>query len=233
MLNLIRGEFKKFRMGKYMMSSIIACLVLLGLNILMMSSSYSYGEVFMESYTEFFMMIDALVKLTYIVFASTIFSKLIIEEFNNKTINIMFMYPISRRKIMAAKLCIGLVFMVVSMAIAYIVISTVSIWCNSRWHVIPAKLTSDILLHTSVSYIFSMIITALASLGAFFIGLKKRSISAANITAIIIGAILSSVSSETTVEALVIRSLIVGGIVLIIDIIGFKYIFKEIETGDL
>ncbi|MEE1071274.1 MAG: ABC transporter permease [Cellulosilyticum sp.] len=233
MLNLIRGEFKKFRMGKYMMSSIIACLVLLGLNLLMMSTSYADGEVFVADYTEFFMMTDALVKLTYIVFASTIFSKLIIEEFNSKTINIMFMYPISRKKIMAAKLCIGLIFTVVSMAIAYIVISTVCFWCNSRWHVIPGVLTNDILLDGSMSCGFSIIITALASLGAFFVGLTKRSISAANVTAIIIGVVLCSVSSETTREALFMRSLIVGGIVLIIDIIGCKYIFKEIETGDL
>ncbi|MET3207963.1 UNVERIFIED_CONTAM: hypothetical protein ABIC26_000899 [Paenibacillus sp. PvR008] len=46
---------------------------------------------------------DYLVRATFIIFASVLLCRFIVSEFTFKSINILFMYPIDRKKLMVAK----------------------------------------------------------------------------------------------------------------------------------
>ena len=68
------------------------------------------GAFLFINYPESFLVIDTFVRGTFIIFAATLISELIISEFKDKTITVLFMYPISRKKLMAAKLLVIMLF---------------------------------------------------------------------------------------------------------------------------
>ena len=51
-------------------------------------------------------MASSIVRATFIIFGAVLIAKLIIDEYKNKTILLMFSYPINRKKIMISKLAI-------------------------------------------------------------------------------------------------------------------------------
>ncbi|MDI3410257.1 ABC transporter permease subunit [Bacillus sonorensis] len=50
------------------------------------------------------LLLGTFVRSVFIVFAGVLIAKLIIGEYKNRTITVMFTYPVSRKKLMAAKL---------------------------------------------------------------------------------------------------------------------------------
>ena len=59
------------------------------------------------------------------IFASTLIAKLIIGEYKFKTITLAFMYPISRKKLMVAKLAIVMLFTFSMIIISNALITTI------------------------------------------------------------------------------------------------------------
>ncbi len=104
MLNLIKLEIKKFKLKDTIKGVIIANIILLSIMCIMLWQTKIGSEIPVKDFGELLLMSDTLIRATFIIYASTILSKLVIEEFKNKTINLMFTYPISRRKILVAKL---------------------------------------------------------------------------------------------------------------------------------
>ncbi|MBD5072404.1 ABC transporter permease subunit, partial [Xanthomonas citri pv. citri] len=76
--------------------------------------------------------------------------KLVISEYKNKTILVMFTYPISRKKLLTAKLMIagGLTF--ITILLSNILIAAGFFWLNSICHFIPGELTSEIISQQAV-----------------------------------------------------------------------------------
>ncbi|WP_254610001.1 MULTISPECIES: hypothetical protein [unclassified Bacillus (in: firmicutes)] len=54
------------------------------------------GEL--DSYDSAFQFIDRFSRGVFMIFGASLITKFIIQEFQNKTITVMFMYPINRKK---------------------------------------------------------------------------------------------------------------------------------------
>src|SRR4029453_6249509 len=79
--------------------SVIAANILIGLWVI--TSLPNEG---VNSNVEAFYSIRSYVELTFIVFTSVLMSKLILDEYKNRTISVLFTYPIPRSRIIFAKL---------------------------------------------------------------------------------------------------------------------------------
>ena len=79
----------------------------------------------LENYEVALSVIDSFVRAVFIIFASTLIAKLIIGEYKFKTITLAFMYPISRKKLMVAKLAIVMLFTFSMIIISNALITTI------------------------------------------------------------------------------------------------------------
>ncbi len=123
MLKLIRLEWKKHNIGKQIRIAVITTALLM-LFVLMTARELETSET-VEAYGK--SMLDAAVALfvhmSYMVFTGVMIAGYIVGAYEKKTINLMFSYPISRAKIIMAKVLAVWIFdfaaMVISKALLY------------------------------------------------------------------------------------------------------------------
>ncbi|MFG6345403.1 MAG: ABC transporter permease [Lachnospiraceae bacterium] len=185
MMKLIRLEWKKNNILKYIRNAVITTTVLL-VFILMAARELetketveSYGKGMLDSSVGLF------VHMSYIIFTGVMIAAYIVGAYEKKTMNLMFSYPIKRRKIILAKVSAVWIFnflaMVVSKAVLYLAliltksftgITAVGIQAGKPSFWLEAVLSSAAMV--SISFI------------ALPIGLKMKSSRAAIVASVII-----------------------------------------------
>lgn len=111
MRNLMKLEMKKYKIGGYIRGAVIASAI-----ILLFMLFVSFVQKVEEGIPAFTNLLEAfdfsvtIVRSTFIVFAAVLLSRFVIEEFRSKSITVLFMYPISRKRLIAAKLAIVVIF---------------------------------------------------------------------------------------------------------------------------
>ena len=90
-------------MGWYIRGALIANVIIMGFMWLISYSEKADGGVSFQSTDEAFLIIGTFDRAVFIVFGAVLIVKLVISEYKNKTILVMFTYPISRKKLLTAK----------------------------------------------------------------------------------------------------------------------------------
>lgn len=103
MLKLIRMEWKTNRIGKYIRNAMILTASLLAFSMLVGAELDRdvppvYGKSMLIAGVDLFS------HMGYIIFTGVMLAVFITGAYENRTINLLFSYPIKRRKILAAKL---------------------------------------------------------------------------------------------------------------------------------
>lgn len=192
MLNLMRLEMKKFKLGSYILGGIIANFVILGFMLLIMFVSKVEGSTDFENYPEAIGVIDSFVRATFIIFAATLISKLIIGEFKNKTITTLFMYPINRKKLIAAKVIIVFLFTFSFIVISNVFVTTIFCFVSENFQLLPDTLTASMITSRIPSVFMNAIAASGMSLIPLYFGMKKYSISATIISSILLVTVIAS-----------------------------------------
>lgn len=98
MLQLMKLEMKKFKLGWYVKGTIIANILMVALLFFVGYVSQIEGGLELRNSQMMLLMASTMVRGTFIVFAGVLIAKLVIEEYKNRTILLMFSYPINRKK---------------------------------------------------------------------------------------------------------------------------------------
>lgn len=224
MFKLMKLEMKKFKVAGYIKSAIIANLVIIGIMIAGILISKSEGEAILNNYNFAFQMVDSSVKATFIIFASVLLAKLIIEEYRNGTIALLFMYPINRKKLIVGKLIIVLIFTFVAIFLSNIFIDGTLIAINSFANFIPDELTKETLSNTIVLINTSAVTSAFMSLIPLYFGMKKKSVPTTIISSILIVSVMCSNANGFTLSSIIIIPIILSLIGAFIAYLSFKNI---------
>lgn len=110
LLKLIRLEWRKHRFARNFVGAGIAIVSILLFMIMIGVTDFGAEDYAFADYQGAFMLIDTFSRAVFIIFAGSLISKLIISEYRDKTMNVMFTYPIKRHKIIAAKLILVFIF---------------------------------------------------------------------------------------------------------------------------
>ncbi len=192
MLKLIRLEMRKIKLGAYIRGALIANLAMIGTVFIILVGSKSEGEVAFENYNFAFMIIGTLVRGTFIVFASVMLSRLVIEEYKTGTITLLFMYPINRKKLIWAKLIIITVFTFISTLFTNIMMDFALILINSVYEFVPDNLTKEMLINNFISVSMNSLTSTCMALIPLYFGMKKKSAPVTIISSLLIVAIVCS-----------------------------------------
>ncbi|MCX7571836.1 ABC transporter permease [Tumebacillus sp. DT12] len=190
MLKLIKLEMRKFRIMSYIRAAMIANVVILGLICFISLNTEAKDEMLFSSYDMVFSIIDTLVRGTYIVFASVLISRLVIDEFRERSITVLFMYPIPRKKLIAAKLLVVVLFTLVADLAANLFVGFGFAVLNLFTSVIPESLTWSVAAKSLLTVVMSALATSFLSLIPLYFGMRKHSGAATIVSSLIVVALV-------------------------------------------
>lgn len=231
MLQLIKLELKKGRFGSYLWGSIIAYFAIAAF----VGSMYSFGasqieEIPFTSMTELLTLIDLVVRGTFIIYASVLLTKLIINEFKDNTISLMFTYPISRRKLIFAKLAMVFGWTFANVVIANLLLDALFVSINSVFQYIPDPLTTELLLNHSLTVLMQAFGAAGMSLLPLVIGLPKKSVPMTITSSIVIVMVVCSNNSGFSLSSIIAIPLSLAVLGIFITYLSFRNI-DHVDIG--
>ncbi|WP_242980680.1 ABC transporter permease [Clostridium vincentii] len=219
-------ELKKFKISGYIKGAIITNLIILGL-LFMAVYLPEFGEDrIINNFNDVFWMTDAFVKAPFTIFAAVLISRLIISEYKNKTINVLFTYPINREKIMLAKLAVVATFTFITMIISNFFLNCSLFVLNIFINFTQDPLTVDILQKSMINIVLYSVTFAFINLIPVCVGMKKKSGSATIITSIILVSILNSGTNGNTLSSIIVIPIILAVIGAITSYLSIKDIEK-------
>lgn len=225
MLNLMRLEMKKYKLGSYIKGAVLANIVIAVTFVAMLFISHTESELVFNNYTEALATIDAIIRAIFIIFAATLISKLIIVEFKSKTINTLFLYPINRKKLIAAKLVIVILFTFVSIIFSNVFVTAVFSVVTDYFVLLPGTLTAAIITQHASAVLMNAIATAGICLIPLYFGMKKYSVPATIISSILIVLVVSSNSGSFSLNDIIV-------IPITLAIIGVSIAYFSIRNID-
>ncbi|MCG3418247.1 ABC transporter permease [Oceanobacillus jordanicus] len=216
MLNLIKLEIRRMNSGSVLLNFMLINVGIIGILLLLGLDSEAATE-FLASPEDVMRLIELLVVAAFVINASVLLSNLIIEEFKNKTILVLFMYPINRKKLLLAKVLVismlTFLFVIMSEIIVFSSFSAI----NNMYAPITVPLPTDLLADKIIHLIVTAVACAGMSLIPLFFGMIKYSVPATITSSILIIAILSS-SFESGIGANLFSYTIIP---IMLGIIGF------------
>ncbi|GIN70282.1 hypothetical protein J14TS2_07570 [Bacillus sp. J14TS2] len=228
MLKLINLEIKKINFGRYVIGALAACFVLTGL---LFFSLYADRNTFASTSSDFFFVVDS-TRMVFIVFAGVLISRLVIEEYNDKTISLMFTYPISRKKIILSKLLIIICSTFFFIHVSRIFVAAVLYILNSNLSFIDGDITIQMITEYFINTIIYDLSFSGISLVPLFFGMLKKSVRTTIITSIIIAVFLGTSNedlADLSINSFIVRSLTFT----IIGVVALYLSIRNIERKDV
>jgi ABC-type transport system involved in multi-copper enzyme maturation permease subunit len=225
-INLAKLEMKKNNMKGFIKWALICNLAFTGLLVLVIFTSQHARQVPFKNFEQVFFFFQNTVQNTFIIFASVLISRFIIDEYKNKTINVLFMYPVSRKKLIITKLTIIMVFTFISIVVSTGLIGA-EIWIiNNFCTFLLHKPTNDDLIRNFFRLIGNALSTSALSLIPLYFGMRKKTVPATIITAVVIVAIVGSNNGRTSLITYIAVQATLSVIGLAIAFLSFRNIEK-------
>ena len=203
MIRLIQLELKKCQIKKYIKGAIISNIIILGILLLITYPIKNFNEDIISNYNIIFGMIDSLVRAIFIIFSGVLTSKIIIKEFKNKDIELLFSYPIDGKKLIIAK-----IFIIVTFAFLCIILSNIFLeisfyFLDKSLDLIPNKLNISIVVNNSLRIFIYALTSSIMTLIPLYLGLIKKSTLVTILTSIILVSIVCSYNNGFSLNSII------------------------------
>ena len=228
MLHLMKLELKKFKLGWYVKRAIIANIVILALMIFVSIIAQVEGDAEIRNPETILLMASTIVRATFIIFGSVLIARLIIGEYKDKTILLMFSYPINRKKMMASKLAITAIVTFITVIVSNILVVGIFFGIDSYFSILPNSFTVDQLMQEGIKLVPLAIATAGMSLIPLYFGMRKRSVPTTIVSSLIVVSIAMNNNPSFSTATFLPLQLALAAIGVVIAYYGIK----NIERAD-
>ena len=209
MAHLIKLELKKFGIARNIIFMLAAILFSILFITISLWDSMTDPEQVKDTFESTYLVIGLLMSFIFLVYSSVLTAKLVIGEYNQRTITIMFSYPLNRTKLIVSKLIIIMTYTAISMTVGYI--------CCSGY-IILADRFFDMLEGTAVA------VCTVLSLWPFIIGMIRKSVPAAIIASLVVIVFRQVIISKNTANQ---ESLLQILLVAAVTFGAALYVFKK------
>ncbi|HFO1031241.1 TPA: ABC transporter permease [Bacillus paranthracis] len=227
MLHLMKLELKKFKLGWYVKRAIIANIVILAVMIFVSIIAQVEGDAEIRNPETILLMASTIVRATFIIFGSVLIARLIIGEYKNKTILLMFSYPINRKKMMASKLAITAIVTFITVIVSNILVVGIFFGIDSYFSILPNSFTVDQLVQEGIKLVPLAIATAGMSLIPLYFGMRKRSVPTTIVSSLIVVSIAMNSNPGFSTATFLPLQLALAAIGVALAYYGIKNIEKE------
>lgn len=224
MLKLIKLEIRKFKFKGFIRGAVIADLVILAFMLLIVLADKSEASASFTDYASIFSVIGSFSKVTFTIFAAVLIARLIIGEFNNKTIAVLFLYPINRKSLLMAKMAVIVAFTFVFILLTDLVIGSLYCILNSFYSFIPDSLTGEKVTNFLISSVLDAFAFSGVSLIPLYFGMRKKSVSTTIVASVLIATILSSNNNGFSLSSIIVIPLSFAAIGVIIAYLTIRNI---------
>ncbi|MCG7408701.1 ABC transporter permease [Paenibacillus sp. ACRRX] len=227
MLKLMRLEMKKFRMAGYVRGALISSLIILAFTCMVSYGQKLENDIPFDSFKMMMGLTETLVRSTFIVFAAVLLAQFVIHEFRTKSITVLFMYPINRKKLMAAKLLIVMIFTFVAIICSDVIVTGGFILFNHFTHVIEDTLTSQLLWAMGGKMLMNAVMASGICLIPLFFGMRKYSTSTTIVSAVLLLFIVGSNNGGISLNDIIVIPIGLALIGIYIAYLGIRNIERK------
>lgn len=223
-MKLIQLELRKLNWWPYLIGFIGLTLFLLSMMYMIavsvpMIPSNLPGAPQLETLNDLFMIITIMASACFAIFSSILLSKLIIEAYQAKQVQLLFAYPVTRRMMVGIKLALGcsLAFIATALSLA-ICLGLFSLGEQFfPLYQTTSLRVSSVVVQMLLTSVMAVSISVIATSMAF----KKKSIQVTIISTIILSAVLSNLLQLNNgyLNIVLIGALVLGGFVAIFKIV--------------
>jgi len=206
MIRLIILELRQKRLNTFLIASVVITAILLGFNYLFaglphLPADSELEATIMEFVGAIFGQYEAIIAINSIVgmlcfsvLGATALSKLVVSDYIGKRANLLFAYPVDRRKLFISKVIVVLIFTVLAMLISNGLAVGIFMFTESHFQLVADGVPSAQLFADSLQIIlvFSVLSAAIVLISLWF-GFKRKSVQATLIPAYIMTIISSNV----------------------------------------
>ncbi|MGM7634318.1 ABC transporter permease [Bacillus sp. Hm123] len=196
MLKLIKLEWKKHQLPRYFKSVAFCILGIFAAVGLMAWGSKVESDLMFADYSEFMTLTNILIRITFIIFSAVLLSRLVIDEYKNKTMQLLFTYPIERKKLMQAKLFIVFSFCFFSIVLSTFIISLLTFFFNPMIGFFDTPVQMSDIIATVPSTFINAFMVAGISLVPLYFGMRKKSTPTTITTSVLIGFLINANVSD-------------------------------------
>jgi ABC-type transport system involved in multi-copper enzyme maturation permease subunit len=176
MTHLIKLELKKFGIKRNIIFTVAAILFSILFITVSLWDSATDPQQTKDTFESTYLVIGLMMSFIFLVYSSILTSQLVIGEYNQRTITIMFSYPLNRRELIAAKLIIIMFYTAISMTVGYHCCCGYIVFIDRRSNWLAGTFQISMLQAWIPMAISSVIVGTLLTLWPFIIGMLRKSI---------------------------------------------------------
>lgn len=229
MLKLIKLEIKKYKAVSLLRGILTTTFISAAVLFLIAFGDVKQAKAVFESYSFMAVTIKTINGLSYVIFGSVLISRMVVGEFKDKTILNLFLYPISRKKLIASKLTMISAIVFTASFLTDLFISAVIIIFSARFNIIGGNFTAAALRDMLVTFLTGSLSTAFISLIPVYFGMLRRSTSFTIVSAVILGSLLNSNSSGISLSSLAVVQIVFA----LLGIFSAWFTFRNIDKKDI
>ncbi|WP_285397168.1 ABC transporter permease [Lysinibacillus sp. fls2-241-R2A-57] len=231
MLKLLRLEWKKNCIASYF-KGLIICIVGIFAAVTLMALGSGDEQVF-QDYTDFMSLTNIFIRIVFIIFSSVILSRLVIDEYKNKTVQLLFTYPLKRKKIILAKLSLVFGFCFFSIIIATFMINITVYFLNPMMNLFETPVEMQEMVATIPSTFINGFMIAGVSLIPLYFGMRKKSTAATITSAVLIGFLINATVSNGDTSTSLFQFIGVPMIMCLLGLIIGYLSYYKVDKVDL
>ena len=232
---LIKLEWEKYEIGKYIRNAAILIVLLVIFNYAMtflgIANDPDTGVPDMAfSNMGVSTNVELLTDITFLIFAAAMHATFIIGAYKNKTMNLMFLYPLSRKKIMTAKMLAVCIF-----CFAGIVIAKLACYGVSNLGFMMGQKASFPMDYNmlSVSFYIQLLIRSAATISISLLALLSGMIAKSSKVTVISSFLLIILMQGNVGGATLKDNLAVPIVLLAISVLAAILIVQRVEKRDV
>lgn len=223
MHHLIKLEFKKYKLKRYRKGIIISILCILIFITISLVDSMTDPEQTRDTFESTIRMTNLLVSGTFLIYSSVLTAKHIVGEYVDRTILILFTYPIRREKIIITKLIMICFFTGISIFIGDLVCYIYLLVAEKCFDVLEGDISLANMGEGMKELIFACVIGMILSTIPYIVGMIKKTASATIVTAILSVVLMQPIiGREPGIVEIVAKTLVI----LLFCVIGVRYTLR-------
>jgi ABC-type transport system involved in multi-copper enzyme maturation permease subunit len=186
MAHLLKIEIKKFRLLRNIFIAVIAIVLCILFITVSLVDSMTDPKQTKDTFESTFLVIGLLVSFIFLVYSSVITASLVINEYSQRTITILFSYPLNKKSLIAAKMVIISIFTAAAILLGYICCCGYIIGMDTAFDMLEGSFQMAYLSEWIPMIIVSTIVCSILSWWPFVIGMIKKSIPATIVTSLVV-----------------------------------------------